>query len=419
VTATLRAEIDSEQALVGSLMSLPHRVEEVEQMVEPAWFRSDFCRAVFLIASDLFHRGEPFSHAAFTAELARFGQWADLSIRLEDLYKCADSRLRSNAKRIATAAEANRLALLMEQQQRALADGADPYEVGVTLAGEVDHTIIESFDRIDGLWTLPDLLVGDDRIDPWLIPGVLRAGHRVVIVAGEGAGKSVLSRQIAYTAAAGFHPFIPDRRVAPIVSLLVDLENPEDVVRRESKQMVRRLPDLGRSPSGAWLFHRPAGVNLRSPRDRRRFEKVLVQVRPQLVCLGPMYKTFEVTGRDRDDMVARELQSYLDKLRFRFGFALVIEDHAPHGESVRARQLRPMGSSLWRRWPEHGIGLAAPGDRDPTDWPKSSLVVSRWRGDRSAIEWPDRLDRGSSTLMWVGWWRDGMPEPPAEPFEEF
>jgi replicative DNA helicase len=90
----------------------------------------------------------------------------------------------------------------------------------------------------------------------------------------------------------------------------------------------------------------------------------------------------------------------LDDLRGRYGFALILEHHAPHGPA-KDRQMRPFGSSLWLRWPEFGIALR----RDPND--KTALNVGRWRGDRVKASWPDRLVRGK-TWPWNGRWDDDL-----------
>ncbi|HEX7277249.1 MAG TPA: DnaB-like helicase N-terminal domain-containing protein, partial [Acidimicrobiales bacterium] len=61
---------------------------------------------------------------------------------------------------------------------------------------------------------------GEDSYD-WLVPGLIERGERLLIVAGEGEGKTVLMRQLAVCGAYGIHPF-GNRLVDPIRVLLLD-----------------------------------------------------------------------------------------------------------------------------------------------------------------------------------------------------
>jgi replicative DNA helicase len=75
-------------------------------------------------------------------------------------------------------------------------------------------------------------------------------------------------------------------------------------------------------------------------------------------------------------------------LRTRYGFALMMEHHAPQSIGG-AREIRPYGSSYWLRWPEIGIALSRKDGRDDV------LSVSRWRGDRFPSDWPVEFERGT------------------------
>ncbi|HVC15439.1 MAG TPA: AAA family ATPase [Acidimicrobiales bacterium] len=249
---------------------------------------------------------------------------------------------------------------------------------------------------------LDDFVAERDDASPEVVPGLLAEDDRVVIVAPEGVGKSELARQVVVCAAYGVQPFTFDPAPA-VPALLVDLENP----RRNVRDRLRKLASTARAHSGserapAVLWHRPGGIDLRRRPDRLAFEDVLRRNRPKLVSLGPVYKAYTRTGRESDEQVAAEVQAILDDLRTRYGFALVLEHHAPQANGG-ARELRPFGSSLWLRWPEYGLKLT------PSRDVHGALVVGRWRGDRAVAQWPDELRRGD-VWPWAGWWRHGMPE---------
>ncbi|HEY3478819.1 MAG TPA: hypothetical protein VGL02_07955, partial [Streptomyces sp.] len=79
------------------------------------------------------------------------------------------------------------------------------------------------------------------------------------------------------------------------------------------------------------------------------------------------------------------------------GCAVLMEAHAPHHNGQGAhRNLRPLGSSLWMRWPEFGFGLR------PVEDEKSASNAEGcrgrrfmpWRGLRDERDWPQYLKQG-------------------------
>jgi replicative DNA helicase len=228
----------------------------------------------------------------------------------------------------------------------------------------------------------------------------LAEDDRAVVVAPEGVGKTELLRQLGTTVSHGIHPFT-FQPIAPAPALTIDLENPHELVRARFG-LLSRLATAnakgGSAPSTLW--HRPGGIDLRKRADRLAFEDVLRRRRPRLVCLGPVYKSYQRRASESDEAVAAEVQAVLDDLRTRFRFALVLEHHAPQA-SNGYRDLRPFGSSLWLRWPEYGLSLKPDPQR-----PLQVLQVGRWRGDRSQARWPDELYRGP-VWPWEGRWAKG------------
>lgn len=190
----------------------------------------------------------------------------------------------------------------------------------------------------------------------WLIPDVLERGDRVVIVGAEGRGKTTLQRQIAVMGTAGFHPF---RRlpITPLRVLIVDLESGPAMVRRKLRGLWIRAkqenPQI--DPRNLRVVVRPEGVDLTSRSGRSWLSGILATTKPDLVCLGPIYKTY--LGDMNEETVARQVATLIDDWRAEHGSAWILETHAPHGEGGARRAMRPVGSSLWLRWPELGVGL--------------------------------------------------------------
>lgn len=288
-----------------------------------------------------------------------------------------------------------------------LNDVGDLYGAGLTLAdlvplgsspepaketGPVDGGVnVSTFDRPDPGVRRWDVFVdaGDTSYE-WLIPGVLERGERVIVVAAEGVGKTYLARQVAICTAGGIQPFTQSA-MPPIRTLTVDLENPERIIRRTTRELLTKIQTVSRLPEiNAYLWTVPAGLDLLDPQDRQRLEEAIQQAKPDLILLGPLYKAFVDPGVRSSDQVAIELAKYLDWVRNRFGCALWLEHHAPLGSSSASRDLRPFGSSVWSRWPEFGLALSV----DPTGEEAWTYNLRHFRGPRDERHWPTKLKRG-------------------------
>lgn len=234
-----------------------------------------------------------------------------------------------------------------------------------------------------------EFVQGEDDPYDWLIPGVLERGERVIVVAEEGAGKTFLMRQVALCTAAGVHPFTKSR-MDRIKTLTVDLENPERIIRRTSKEIVQSIRLFTKETPDAGLVIKPAGLNLLKAEDRVFLEKAIERAEPDLVCMGPLYKAFVDPGGRTSEAIAVEVAKYLDELRDRYRISWWLEHHAPLGDSMRSRDLRPFGSAVWSRWPEFGLAL----HHDPTEPHDYIYEVKHFRGARDARHWPLRMKRG-------------------------
>jgi 5S rRNA maturation endonuclease (ribonuclease M5) len=229
----------------------------------------------------------------------------------------------------------------------------------------------------------------NDSFD-WLIPNLLERGERVIVVAAEGVGKTMLARQVALCSAAGLHPF-KFTNMKPVRTLMVDLENPERIIRRTSKSIYGATVHYGhKQKPDAHLLIKPDGIDLLKPADRLMLEDKLEQVKPDLVFIGPVYKSFIDPGGRTSEAIAIEIAKYFDTLREYFKCAMWFEHHAPLGSALASRDLRPFGSAVWSRWPEFGLSLQP----DPTAPEGYVYEVKHFRGARDRREWPTRMKRG-------------------------
>lgn len=224
----------------------------------------------------------------------------------------------------------------------------------------------------------------------WVIPGLLERGERVIVVAAEGVGKTMLARQIALCSSSGVHPFT-FQPMKPVVTLTVDLENPERIIRRMSTSIVNNAMALGRvSEVQGTILTKPTGMDLLKATDRATLEEAIEKIKPDILLIGPLYKAFVDPGGKTSEALAVELAKYLDMIRTVYKCALWLEHHAPLGTTMSTRDLRPFGSAVWSRWPEFGLSLQP----DPTSPEPYVYDVRHFRGARDERPWPVKIKRG-------------------------
>ena len=233
------------------------------------------------------------------------------------------------------------------------------------------------------------LLEAEDDSYDWVIPGLLEKQERVIVVAAEGVGKTMLARQVAISCAAGLHPFT-FQPMKPVTTLTIDLENPARIIRRTSRTIMENAIRLSHAKSvDAHLHIHPSGLDLTSTKDRMFLEQLVERIKPGLICLGPLYKAYVDSGNLTSEALAVEVAKFLDHIRDIYGCALWLEHHAPLGASSTTRELRPFGSSVWSRWPEFGISITP----DPLNPEGFVYDVRHFRGARDKREWPVKMKR--------------------------
>lgn len=399
-------DVAAESTLVATLLALPTHVPEAALVVEQGDFFSERNAGIFAALCALHAAGHPIDGYTVLDECRRTNVPVEAS-DLADLMRRATGSWRRHAERVVDLAVRRRIVHAGQNLATAAADLLQaPDDVLETHNGFLATVSTARREPPTDLTTVAEVARRQVTSAPWIIPGIIRKGWRIVLVAPEGRGKTLIMRQAAIAVSQGIHPFTYER-CQPKVTLLVDLENPEDNVVEWSAKLV---DVAGRTAgefdeSAALLWHRPGGLDLRSRGPRSELDAICARYKPDLVCLGPLYKAYlKHPGERGHEDAVRHLQSILDDLRTRHGFGLLLEHHAPldasNGSNAR-REMRPADTALWLRWPELGIGLY------PNPDLPGALDVKRNRGDRVRADWPDRLERGQS-WPWMGQWkRDG------------
>lgn len=410
----------AEESLLGAMLLSPRAIETAHEVVSAGDFYRPAHQHVYAAIMSLWSSGQPSDPVTVCDVLKREGL-------LEAIGGPATLvSLQSNCPATSNAGRYARIVAEMSQYRALIAAALDTVEAGYGMAAPADELVEALAERLVavGVTTGGEVPVDLTTLSaflqrppedhaPWVVPGMIRRGWRVMVVAGEGAGKSVLLRQIAISAAAGLHPFT-HRPITPVRALIMDLENPDEAIESVCAPMAEVAERTeGWDEDRCWLWRRPAGIDLRHRRDRLELEQVLRAARPDLVCLGPVYKVYRATGKDDEESATGAAQAVLDDLRTRHGFGLLLEHHAPHGPGEgKKRQMRPHGSVLWQRWPELGFGL------EPVRDMNGSFNFGRFRGDRLPNQWPERIDRAGGSWPWSAVYPAGTFNPDRPDEEE-
>lgn len=340
--------------------------------------------------------------AAYLFHLRDLGQTAVLPYDLD----VARKAIKAASLRRGLAEDATRLIQELQSQPDPEVMLEVATDLSVAISMRVDDNGLDDDKPLPGLRSVAELLALPEEPRQWIVPGLLARRERVILIADEGAGKSVLSRQVGACVAAGVHPFLPQApRYAPSRVLLVDLENPAGIVRRSLAQTVHAVGGLEAIGDRYHIWNWPAGLDVRSPAGRAMLTRAIEQTRPDLLLIGPLYKMSEPRSSETYEEQAKRTATALDGLIARYGCAMWIEHHSakPGGDGRRAN---PFGSSLWMRWPEYGLRMEQPGQaNEPNVYP-----LGRFRGDREARHWPDQLVRGAGRLLWSGMYEDAETE---------
>lgn len=218
-----------------------------------------------------------------------------------------------------------------------------------------------------------------DNVPPdpeWLVPGLLERGDRLILTGPEGGGKSTLLRQLGVQLASGIHPF-GGAPFPPVRVLIFDLENSP---RQVYPKLSGLLAAAGTAYAGGLTVAiRGEGLDL-TQGDGELLDAEVQHAKPDVLITGPAYKM--VAGDPTEEGPARLVAAHLDRLRIRYGCAVLLEAHTPHASNGGKRPTRPYGASLWLRWPEFGLHLGENG------------ALTHWRGARDERDWPAMLQRG-------------------------
>lgn len=405
------SEVESERVVLAAYLNAPDRFPNVRVQLKPDDFWDTRHALLFETMLAIEDAGLPVSpHSVLAAlrdgkHLSRVGQGS----YVHDLFGWpfvgpgvgyAIGRIRLYSRQRRQVALAQRQIQIASSPDMTPDDISDALaKVNVAMQAEIDEPADQA--EIEGLDTWDDFFRRPQRPEDFVIPNLLDRQEVALILAAPGAGKSWLSRQIAIAVASGVHPFKPRVRIPIKRTLLMDLENPESTVQRQTADPAAAIRHLaGGNPMGdtGYIWTYPAGLNIRKRPDAELFERVIAETRPDLVCIGSLYNVFD-RGRDDWDTAAEETKRVFNRVRARYGCAFWIEHHMPRA-TTEGHKPSPFGSTIWERWPSYGRVLQRIGG-------DAYELRQTFRGDREAgREFPAGLQRGG-LLPWTPIWDEG------------
>lgn len=414
------ADIIAERLVIASVLAAPVQSSRIFTALTPDVWTDNRCSLVAAVLSERYQREIPIERLSLLRECTdRAGTDHKAQQIGKFIYELGGTDLPASglayyAERIVSLATIRRIhdaAVLCQQKLLGAAELDDDdifHSAVVGMRQSCDDALLAfKAQPQEPPLSAADLLTGSDEYD-WLVPGLLEYTDRLIITGMEGLGKSVIAGQIAATVAAGIHPFSTEplpKRTTGYRVLVVDCENSRRQLRRRFRKLLHQVDNAcmnnGLEPAD-WntalrFVIRPEGISLTEPRELSRLEQAVTATAPDLLVIGPMYRLSKIDVRD--EQAAKELTDTIDLLRVRHHLTVVIETHAGHGtNSSGTRQLRPLGSSLFLRWPEFGYGLRPAPESAHEEHP-SIVEVGAWRGARDERNWPKRLRHGA-TLPW-------------------
>ena len=412
-------DADAEASLLGAMLLSRSAIDSVCETVLAGDFYTSAHQAVYAAIVSMRSKGIPVDPVTVAAELTNEGllEQAGGPSALITLQACTPAT--------SSAAKYGQIILELSTLRKMINAGNEIAELGYSRPGDVSAAVESARVMLADVenasiptepddWAVEEFVNRPrESVGQWVIHGLLRRCHKMLMVGGEGGSKSSIGRFVTVCAAYGVQPWRHER-IKPMRTLIVDAENPADALFDSFVPILKQAQahsgiDVAEITNRLWW--KPEGINLRNRADVARLENVIRARRPDVVFAGPLYAMYENDSKDFGwETAAKQVQRALKTLMVRYNFGLIIEDHAPND---REGGMRPYGSSLWRRWPDIGLRLepiALPGD--DKHFYEDRFAINHWRGKRVEVDWPRFAIRGNSVgSKWYfdGHWGDKMP----------
>lgn len=279
----------SELAVIGGAIVAPSLLPDLLRMVRSTDFRSDAHQALWEAIERRHGRGDSLDAAVIAADVGQ--QVTDAASVLADAVSSHGSSeaTLTHARTVADLAVVRRIEGIAASTLTRIREHrvTDPVLLLDDLEAQTAGVHLPNDPRpLRDVWVGADLLAENFIEPPWVLPGLLREGWRLLFVGMEGGGKSTMLRQLAVGAACGQHPW-GNTTIDPVPAVVVDCENPASVIRDGLKLMRHHV-----EAADLTVMSRPGGLDIRSRRDRDDLWRLFDQARPKVCAMGPLYKLY-------------------------------------------------------------------------------------------------------------------------------
>lgn len=371
---------------------------EVFSIVSVADFTPGPAQDIAAVILGVLGEGEPINPMAILTECgkvkAALGKWYALNV--SEAYYSTPEYV---AREVHQAAQRDRaLAISVRLQQRLQTSSIDVEEAVSLARGEFTDLDRQAFSSVPTPLTFDELMALEDDNQPWTIYGMLRRREVMMLTGQEGGGKSLLLSQIMLGASTGISTLSPDlHRFAPQRVFVVDVENDNVQIRDNLRKVWPMLKETARDQKPDLLFSPTKAVDLTKPKEQAALIREIVAAKPDIVYMGTVYKIAPTSQYEEQFFAVRNA---VDAVRDEIGSSFLIENHGGHDKDGNGvRDFRPFGSSMWRRWPNFGIGLV------PSEH-QGVAQLKRWRGDRARGRQIPIAVKEGRTLPWVPVYED-------------
>lgn len=386
----------SERCLIGWLLAKPDHWHHVTEEVRPEDFYVPVhSKAISILFAEGHQTCQELAEQVGNIQANVFERWkvdAELDLDTRDV--------RRRAVRIAKLAMRRKLVGTAERISLEASDHSLGEEEVVQRAKDrLEQIVAPNAPPDNPAQHIDVFLSGINYEYEWVIPNLLERRDRMLVTGTGGTGKSTLLRQIALCTAAGIHPFT-GYPMPPMRVLVLDLENSERQVGRKIREPLAAVGPFDSSMLS--IVALPKVIDVTTEGGWRWLAGQAEAVKPDLIVGGPVYRMYEngdvskdMGGKDKAVKVAKAL----DRLRFRYDCALVMEAHPPKGQDS---SLSPFGSAVWEWWPEFGVGLKPEVD-EQGNVDVRSVKLMHWRYPRDDRDWPKLLHRNGKYGFSVTW----------------
>jgi replicative DNA helicase len=411
-------DINAERACLSAMMQNSQAIAEAADTVTEEMFFRPAHQVIFTSLVQMFAAQVPVDPVTLDAWIRENGESRVLGPTNTGAAAVFLTELQYEAPHAATAGHYAKIVFTkairrrMLQQATALERAAwDDAEDASEVIARADSAMTPLRDAISGqraaaVLSLAEFITQESKNNTPVIPKLLDHQDRVIVVAGEGMGKSMLAHQVGFCAAAGVQPFIWSESIPPVRVLIIDLETPLGLLQRRLHMMGGRAGQYpGWDEDRMHVFHRPGGINLGSAQEAFLLAEVIRRVEPDLIVGGPLYKAVNASDPKSGLAAHAQVCRFFDVIRERHGCALWLEAHAPLGTNGDPREMRPEGSNVYLKWPEYGLALKKASKAHGGD---QAIDVGTFRGHREeGRRWPVRLTRDTSLGGWP--WKATFP----------